>query len=68
MYETKMYYTFMRYCLNLDMPFSTANDIRDLARMIEDTEDFVLMSCYPNEGCVQAVEDCMVIKLSEKDY
>ena len=58
----------MRYCLNLDKPFSTANDIRDLARMIEDTEDFVLMSCYPNEGCVQAVEDSMVIKLSEKDY
>ena len=68
MYETKMYYTFMRYCLNVDMPFSTANDIRDLARAIEDSEDFVLMSCYPGEGCVQVIGDCMVIKLSEPDY
>ena len=44
MHETKMYYTFMKYCLNVDMPFGTANEIRDQARMIEDTEDFVLMS------------------------
>ena len=45
-----------------------ANDIRDLARAIEDSEDFVLMSCYPGEGCVQVIGDCMVIKLSEQDY
>ena len=68
MHETKMYYTFMKYCLNVDMPFGTANEIRDQARMIEDTEDFVLMSCYPNEGCVQAIGDAMVIKLSEQIY
>lgn len=68
MYETKMYYTFMKYCLNVDMPFGTANEIRDIARAIEDTEDFVLMSCYPSDGCVQLVGDCMVIKLSEPDY
>lgn len=68
MYETKMYYTFMKYCLNVNMPFGTANEIRDMARAIEDSEDFVLMSCYPSEGCVQAVGDCMVIKLSEPDY
>lgn len=66
MHETKMYYTFMKYCLNVDMPFGTANEIRDQARMIEDTEDFVLMSCYPNEGCVQAIGDAMVIKSASK--
>lgn len=68
MYETKMYYTFMKYILKMSMPFDTANGIRDLARGIAETEDFILMPCYPQEGSVQAIENCIVVKLSEMVY
>lgn len=68
MYETKMYYTFMKYILKMNMPFDTANGIRDLARGIAETEDFILMPCYPQEGSVQAIENCIVVKLSEMVY
>ena len=66
MHETKMYYTFMKYCLNVDMPFGTANEIRDQARTIEDTEDFradVLLS--RTKDAYRPLGTAMVIKLSE---
>lgn len=68
MHETKLYYTFMKYCLKLNMPFGIANDIRDQANMLAETEDFTLMPCYPEEGCIQMIDDSMVIKLSENDF
>ena len=64
--ETKSYYAFMADILGATMPFGVANDIRDRARAIADTPEFVTMSCYPAEDCVQVIEDCLVIKLGEE--
>ncbi|MCI5955768.1 MAG: glucosyltransferase domain-containing protein [Clostridiales bacterium] len=68
MYQSKFYYSFMNYCLRVDMPMGVANDVRDQARALADTEDFLLMPCYPEEGCVQAIGDYMVVKLGEVVY
>lgn len=68
MQQTKLFYSFMKYCLQVDMPMGVSNEIRDAARNIADTEDFLLMPCYPEEGCVQAIGDFMVVKLSDAVY
>ena len=64
--ETKSYYAFMEQILGVRMPYGVANDIRDKARAIMDTEDFVVMSCYPDEDSVMVIDDCLIIKLSEE--
>ena len=65
--QTKFYSSFMGSILGVNSPYGTANEVRDRARIIVDTPDFVTMSCYPAEDCVQVIEDCLVIKLGDTE-
>jgi len=62
---TKSYYAFMKSVLGATMPYGIANVVEENARRITESEDFVIMSCFPAEDCVAVIEDCLVIKLSE---
>lgn len=65
MHATKSYYAFMKDIIGATMPYGIANVVEENARRITESEDYVIMSCFPAEDCVSVIEDCLVIKLSE---
>lgn len=58
-------YAFMKFFLNVDMPFGIARDIEVAAEAFRQTATFADMPCYPMEGCTVISDGALYLKLSE---